>query len=226
VTLTKEIRDQLTDFEHLARDLVSHPTSIAEIVPNHPIGLGPHDASRLGMGGGCWLPAVHGSTLEPFLWHACFPPEVTADLVSDANPTGNINNSQLELAGKIAHLDTLVQQFDCSGWMLVPLGDNIPEVAWSHKGSVTTLGATGYLLRLDSVHQRHFQYLSKPDYIAGPANQMADDCLHLWHLSDEQLLTHFDTHYPQSTPWRIVQLRPAMLSSLTSALQNKCPSPQ
>jgi len=57
-------------------------------------------------------------------------------------------------------------------------------------------------------------------------NQMADDCSHLWHLSDSQLLAYFNKTYPQTQSWELAHLRPEMLSALTSALQWKRPVPQ
>ena len=55
---------------------------------------------------------------------------------------------------------------------------------------------------------------------------MADDCSRLWHLTDEQLLTHFDSHYPQSLPWQQCTLRPEMTFALLSALQRKQQPPE
>ena len=220
IRVTPEMHDQLADFELLANDLGRRPTAIAELVPDHPVAIGPHDASGRGMGG-AWLPATTHSNLSPLLWRAQFPESIQRDLVSDSNPTGSINNSQLELAGNIAHQDVLAQHVDCSGRTIVPLGDNIAQVSWQHKGSVTTTGPTAYLLRLNSLHQRHFRYLAKPDYIPGPLNLMADDLSRLWELSDSQLLSYFNLRYPQDQPWTAATLRPAMLSSLTSALQKQ-----
>ena len=220
INLNVDIQNALLDFKWLADDLGSRPTSIAELVPDHPVAIGPHDASGFAMGG-CWLPAVNGSTITPTLWRCCFPSEVAASLITDNNPNGMITNSDLELAGQIAHLDVFSQRFQCAGRTVVPLGDNISSVSWSHKGSTTTLGPTGYLLRLLSLHQRHFRYLSKADYISGPANRMADDLSRLIHLPDAALLTHFNVTYPQDLPWTIAPLRPEMLSLLTSALQKK-----
>ena len=175
--------------------------------------------------GGAWLPTTTHSNLAPLIWRAQFPASIQAALVSDSNPTGTINNSQLELAGNIAHQDVLVQRVDCAARTIVPLGDNIAQVAWQHKGSVTTLGPTAYLLRLNSLHQRHFRYLAKPDYIPGPLNLMADDLSRMWDLSDSQLLSYFNSTYPQDQPWEIATLRPEMLSSLTSALQKRRANP-
>jgi hypothetical protein len=224
IRITSEMRDQLADFELLAQDLGRRPTAIAELVPDHPVAIGPHDASGQGMGG-AWLPATTASNLSPLIWRAPFPSSIQDALVSDSNPLGSINNSQLELAGNIAHQDVLIQHVNCAQRTIVPLGDNISQVAWQHKGSVTTLGPTAYLLRLNSLHQRHFRYLAKPDYIPGPVNVMADDLSRLWHLSDSQLLSYFNSHYPQAQPWTLVPLRPEMLSSLISALQKQRANP-
>jgi hypothetical protein len=61
------MRDQLDNFEYLSKDLASHLTHLSELVPDHPVAVGPHDASGTGMGG-VWLPAITNSTLGPTLW--------------------------------------------------------------------------------------------------------------------------------------------------------------
>lgn len=225
ITLDGPAQDQIKDFQHLAADLSTRPTAIAELVPDHPVAIGPHDASGSGMGG-VWIPATTNSNLQPILWRARFPPEIIHELVSFDNPMGKINNSELELAGQIGHQDVLIQEVNCAYRTVTPLGDNTTAVAWSHKGSVTTSGPSAYLLRLHSLHQRHYRYLSKPDYIPGIYNRMADDLSRLWHLTDSQLLTYFNAKYPQAQPWRIVHLRSEMHSSLISALQTKRVDPQ
>ncbi|CAB9530384.1 hypothetical protein SEMRO_2856_G338750.1 [Seminavis robusta] len=174
------MRDMLDDFEHLARTLLSRPTELTELVPDHPVAVGPHDASGVGMGG-VWLPATTHSQLSPILWRARFDDTIQQSVVSFDNPTGTITNSDLELTGLLAHQDVLAQEFCLRGRTIVPLGDNTPAVAWHQRGSATTTGPAAYLLRLNSIHQRHYRYLSKADYIPGPANQMADDCSRLWH---------------------------------------------
>lgn len=176
--------------------------------------------------GGVWLPAVTNSNLTPILWRSEFPSDIQKDLVSFKNPNGSITNSDLELAGCIGHQDILLQEVDCAMRTITPLGDNTPQVSWHHKGSTTTTGPAAYLLRMNSLHQRHFRYLSKAGWIAGDANKMADDCSRLWQLSDSQLLAYFNSVYPQMHSWKLVHLRPEMLSSLILALQRKRPAPQ
>ena len=222
IRITPAMRDQLSDFEHLAATLQARPTELAELVPDHPIAVGSHDASGSGMGG-VWLPATTQSHIPPTLWRAQFPPHIQSRLVSHDNPQGDITNSDLELAGLLAQQDIIAQLVNCRGRTIAPLGDNIPSVVWHHKHSATTTGPAAYLLRLNSIHQRHFRYVSKASYIPGPANAMADDCSRLWHLTDSQLLAYFDRVYPQPQPWQLAQLRPEMLSSLISALQKERP---
>jgi hypothetical protein len=55
---------------------------------------------------------------------------------------------------------------------------------------------------------------------------MADDASRLWHLTNAQLLSHFEQTYPQSQPWQLRILPPPMLSALTSALQRQRVAPQ
>ena len=145
--ITPEMRDQLADFEHLTHSLSTRPTEIAELVPDDPVAVGPHDAAIHGMGG-AWLPATTHSNIPPTVWRERFPPHIQAELVSKDNPHGSITNSHLELAGQIAHHDVLAQQVSLRGRTVAPLGDNIPSIVWHHKHSTTTTGPAAYLLRL------------------------------------------------------------------------------
>jgi hypothetical protein len=55
-------------------------------------------------------------------------------------------------------------------------------------------------------HAKHF-------FIPSVLNSMADDASCLTHLSDAALLSHFNTHYPQNLPWRLLMPRPGMIFS-------------
>jgi hypothetical protein len=56
---------------------------------------------------------------------------------------------------------------------------------------------------------------------------MADDTSCLWHLTDTQLLAHFEQNYPQSQPWQLQTLRlPMHSSALISALLRTRVAPQ
>jgi len=155
IRVTSDMCDQLHGFKHLAKSLKEQPTSLSELVPDHPVAIGPHDMSGQGMGG-VWLPAITNSNLKPMLWRAQFPESIQQDLVSWRNPTGTVTNSNLELAGGIGHQDILVQVVDCTGCTLLPLGDNTPQVSWHLKGSASTAGPAAYLLWMNSLYMRHF----------------------------------------------------------------------
>ena len=67
ICLTTAMKAHLQDFEHLAHDLRQCHTSIAELVMDEPVALGPVDTSNEGMGE-AWLPATTHTTLEPIVW--------------------------------------------------------------------------------------------------------------------------------------------------------------
>ena len=222
IRINKPMHDALTDLHYLAQDIGSRPTRLGEVVPDLPVAIGTADASGAGMGG-IWLSP--DPAFQPLVWRSKFPCEIQADLVSTNNPHGRISNSDLELAGQIAHLDVLHQHSDCRERTVSTLTDNISARSWQRKGSTTTLGPAAYLLRLQALHQRHHRYLNQPDYIPGPANAMADDASRLWHLTDTAFLHHLNFTYPQNKPWKLCTLRPAMHSALTMALQCKRSDP-
>jgi hypothetical protein len=224
VRLTPHMHDFLDDLRWLVRDLHARPTRLREIIDTAPGAIGASDAAASGMGGVLFIPARDG-TITPLLWRSPFPRVIQQDLVGTANPTGTTTNSDLELAGTIAQHDVLVQHVDCRERTICTLTDNTPALAWQSKGSTTTRGPPAYLLRLQAIHQRHYRYLPRLAHIPGDANVMADDCSRLWGLSDSELLTHFRHHYPQTEPWQLCPLRPAMASSLISALRRQRPAP-
>ena len=84
--------------------------------------------------------------------------------------------------------------------------------------AASSMDARAYLLRLGALHQRHHRYLARHHYIPGPVNAMADAASRLWALSDLELLTHFNTLYPQAHSWTLRPLPLATNSALTGAL--------
>jgi hypothetical protein len=239
IRLSRAVHDTLDDFRWLATDLASRPTRMHEIVPQpHPELVGAQDAARSGMGG-VWFPAstrlkerlpsdgraAESSTTGPVLWRSRFDDDTSRKLVSFENPSGTITNSDLELAASIVQHDVAAHTFDVRERTIASGSDNTPTVSWQRKGSTSTTGAPAYLLRLQSLHQRFHRYYSTSFFIPGKINAMADDCSRLWHLSDAELLTHFELHYPQTASWRLAVPRPAILSSTTSALHRHRPEP-
>ena len=127
---------------------------MAEIVPTHPLYAGCCDAALAGMGG-VWFPSndPYYPQHPPYVWRTPFLPQVQCELITTTNPSGTITNSDLKLAGAIAH--------------------NTPAIAWGAKASITAMGPATYLLRTASLHQRRHRYLLQRAYIPRPANMLA-----------------------------------------------------
>ena len=237
IKITHSVRDQLLDFKWIANSLSTRPTHLAEVVPTPPSYFGSMDAAKEGMGG-VWFPPVKPQPLSirshksqeltnPILWRARFPDSIQSQLVSYDNPAGTITNSDLELAGAVAHDDVLVQALPPSPHLSTcTFSDNTPAVAWKHKGSTSTRGAAAYILQTAALHKRHFRYNNEMHHLPGHLNKMADDCSRLWSLSDSQLISHFNSTYPQPNTWKMHRLRPEMHSVLTWNLLKKRLQPE
>ena len=162
-----------------------------------------------------------GTVATPILWRHRFPQDIVSDLVSSANPHGSINNSDLELAGIIGNNDVLAHVADILETTTATGTDNSSALSWSTKGAVSTSGPAAYLLRLQAIHQRRYRYQQRNFFVPGVANRMADDCSRLWHLSDSELLSYFNSTYPQTKCWQLCHLNAETASEIHSALRCK-----
>ena len=160
------------------------------------------------MGGIHFIPTE--GWIVPILWRRKFPKNIQQQIVTWSNPTGTLTNSDFELTGNIAHMDILAQFADVRERTIHNSSDNVASVYWLRKGSTTTTGAAAYHLRLQSLHQQQHRYVPCHDYIPGWANEMADICSRAWHLSNDQLLSHFDQNIPQNEPCQLCSLRDPM----------------
>jgi hypothetical protein len=131
-------------------------------------------------------------TIQPLLWHSPFEPLITNQLVTFANPSGTITNSDLDLAASIAQHAVLAQQVNIREATIHNLWDNMATVWWQRKGATPTTGTSAGLFRVQSLHQWHHRYLPLFDYIPGTANAMSDDCSRRWEFTDSQMLAHFN----------------------------------
>jgi hypothetical protein len=241
--LTEAFHHALNDFRWIHAQLASRPTRLYELVPTAPTLHGTHDASGSGAGG-VWLPhstavprhqsllvvdddaptglrTVQPTTPVPIVWRNTFPTLVQRALVSTDNPTGTINNSQLELLGAFWHDEVAARCFDVRERTIKSSTDNLATLFWYRRGSVTTTSPTATILRQQSMHQRFHRYVSLKDYVPGPLNSLADDASRLAYLDDQQFLTYFNSTYPQPTPWHLCNLPPEMISCGISALRSR-----
>ena len=218
VRLNQRAFDSLADFRDIADSLRARPTRFRELVPvGSPVAFGACDACQKGMGGVWFRP--HS---PPILWRAAFPVALQHALVTSDNRGGLVSISDLELAGTLAHKQIIVQALpDIAERPIWLGGDNRASIVWATKGSSTASTARAYLLRLGALHQRRHRYVPQHDYVPGKVNVMADDASRRWDLSDPDLLTHFDSAYPQDTSWQLLTLQPDMLSAVIGALSRK-----
>jgi hypothetical protein len=244
--LSKGFHAALDDFRWLHQDIANRPTRLQELVPTTPTITGTHDASGTGAGG-VWFPSTtavprpvrvsyinrHGrlqrtrlTKQHPILWRHHFDSSIQNKLITRENPGGSFGISELELAGSAIHADVGAQCFDLRERTAKSSTDNLATMYWTRKGSTTTTTATAPLLRLQAIHQRFHRYVPLKDYVPGSLNPMADDSSRLFHLTDAQLLHHFNTHYPQTLSWRLYHPTLPILSAVTSALHNKTSTPE
>jgi hypothetical protein len=72
-----------------------------------------------------------------------------------------------------------------------------------------------------AIHQRFHRYINLKDYLQGKRNTMADDASRLLTLSDSELLTYFNSTYPQSKPWVLWTPRKPFFSAVILALRRR-----
>ena len=200
VALNKGVHHALDDFRWMLADIENCPTRIAELVPLLASAEGHHDASGLGAGG-VWFPADHlvpreGFENQPVVWRLKWPQYIIDRLVTSANPSGTISNSDLELAGGLLHLEALSQTFDIRERTVLSKTNNLNTLFWQRKGSATTEKVPAHLLRLFGIHQRFHRYVPRHDYLAGPSNPIADALSHDFELSWRELFASLDEYLP------------------------------
>ena len=182
------------------------------------------------MGGVFFVPTPESTEESPcynsYVWQTPFPAFVQEGLVTWTQPNGTITNSDLELAATVAQNDVIANTYGVAEATIANLHDNHAAVVWTTKGSATTSGPACQLLRLQSLHARHYRYIHCHDFIPGSLNCMADEASRRLQMSSAQLLNFFDTHFPQPLPWRLCTLRSEMYSALTSCLRKKRCEPQ
>ena len=175
--------------------------------------------------GGCVNWAIReGFEHKPVIWRLQWPQEIIDRLVTAENPSGDISNSDLELAGGLLHLDALAQTFDIRERTVLSKTDNLNTLFWQRKASATTDKVPAHLLRLFGIHQRFHRYVPRHDYIAGPSNPIADAASRDFHLSWEDLIADLACFLPpQNNGLQIYQPSSEMISAVISALHRKQP---
>jgi hypothetical protein len=220
----------LRDFATLIGLLAARPTHCRELIVSDPGYLGYVDASKLGAGG-VWLPGI--LFLLPIVWRVEWPQDIRDNVVSFANPTGTITNSDLEMAGMVIqylvleHLACL-RHVHVAAWC-----DNTPTVSWTNKLSSSRSMVASRLARALAlrIHANEASPLISVS-IAGVNNQMADIASRTFRgtsatsetftLSDDEFLQKFSNSFPlQNASWRGFRVSSKLSSRIFSELRGE-----
>ena len=167
------------------------------------------------------LPSKDKLAAHPIVWRVTYIQDVVDRLFTYKNPGGDINNSDLELAGGVLQHCCAADCYDVRVQTVLSRTDNSAGMWWTRKGSVTCTSPPAHLLRLQAVHQRHHRYLPQHDFVSGVDNDISDVSSRSSALSDNQLLAFLNLHFPQSHPWRLWTPPPDSVSAIISALRRK-----
>ena len=206
----------------LAQSLANRPTFLVDIVPGPPHYVGTCDASGTGMGG-VWLPTSLAQSATPFVWRMPFPAAVSEALVSTANPTGTINNSQLELLATIAHEAVLCNRPTPHPLTVLSGSDNTSAVSWLRRASLTTEGPLSPLLLLRARLRRANRLNASVVSVPGVDNVLADFASRSFDLTADAFLSAFQSRFPSQPSWTMLPLPTDFASFMTSSLLQRTP---
>ena len=220
IRLHPNVKAALSDWSRMAASLAQHPVPIAALVPKAPSYVGAVDASGIGCGG-FWTSTNFGHLPQPIAFRWQFPTTIRNQLISSSNPSGNLSNSDLELAAIIAGTAMLQNHANTSASTLYLASDNTPAVSWCTKGSTSSIGANAYLLR-------HLAQLTRMDNcsleivsVPGNTNTIADFCSRSFALTDQAFLRALNARFPVTPQWQLVPITTDIASQLTSSLSRR-----
>jgi hypothetical protein len=220
-----EVRKALLDAGALIQELSRRPTHVSELVEHDPHYIGFCDASAFGAGG-VWFSG--SKSLRPSVWRVEFPSDITAQVISDTNPTGVLTNSDLELAGVLLHYAVLEQLVPDLTHVQVAIGcDNTPAVAWTKRMAARASSPVAYrLLRGLAMRQRATHAAPPAIYhVAGDQNTLADVASRALPIVSHPsaFLPHFNTRFPlpQSPSWQHVHPSSDLCSNVISTLRGQ-----
>ena len=133
------------------------------------------------------LPSKDKLASHPIVWRVPYPQDIVDCLVTYKNPGGDINNSDLELAGGVFQHCCAADSYDVREQTVLSCTDNSAGMWRMRKGSATCTSPPAHLLRLQAVHQRHHHYVPRHDFVSGVDNDISDVLSRSSALSNNQL---------------------------------------
>jgi hypothetical protein len=217
----------LMDCRSILREATTKPTPCEELVAGWPHYVGVKDASKHGVGG---VIIGEDRACTPTVFRVEWPDDIKRSLVSEANPTGTITNSDLEMAGLL--LLWLAMEEVCQftpGAHVALFSDNSPTVHWVRRMAARGSRVASQLLRALALRLKIKQVSPlTPLHIPGERNRMTDipsrsfGSEPKWHCtSDSELLTLFNAEFPlpNQKSWTVFRLSQEIFTKVLSVLR-------
>jgi hypothetical protein len=220
IRINQLVRQALRDWLTIAQDMATHPVPLAHLVPRAPTFLGATDASKSGMGG-FWAPTMIHPQCNPILWRAPFPMAIQRALATASNPTGPLTNSDLELAALVTGAQVAATYSNTTPTTLVCATDNTPALAWTSKGSTSSIQAPAFLLRQLGQISRRYNVTLQPLFTPGVSNTIADFCSRSFHLPDDAFLSTAQRLFPIQPSWTLARPSNDLISQTNFSLSRR-----
>jgi hypothetical protein len=223
------LREAIYSIQTLLQESTNKPTWCGELVRGHPDYVGICNASSHGVGGviiGEKLPCI------PTVFRMEWPEIIRTNLVTQNNPTGLINNSDLEMGGILLLWLVLEKIIPSLREKNVAIYcDNSPSVGWvtrlASKSSVIAARLIHALsLRMKQTHACPITTL----HIPGKENAISNipsrsfGSVPAWHCTSHKIvLTLFNSTFPlpQQNSWTVFQPTSKICTRLTSLMLTK-----
>ena len=193
--------EALRDWKDLIREAAREPTHVNELVPGPADYKGTLDASGEGAGG-IWVTGA--KEMAPIVWRVPWPPEIRARLVTFNNPTGDITNSDLEMAAEVLGWLVLEAVVETRHTHVGVCSDNSATVAWQSRWASKRSRVANRLLRALAIRMRKNR--ASPlvtRHLAGIRNTLGDIPSRSfgykaeWHfVKDTDFLNFFNNTFP------------------------------
>ena len=225
----KQVKKALQECRLFLQHSITAPTKCANLVTAWPDYVGIKDASKQGVGG---IVIGERKGAPPTVFRLEWPEDIRRDMVSEANPSGSITNSDLEMAGLL--LLWLVMESVCpslDGAHVALFSDNSPTVHWVERlASRHSIVAMQLIRALALRLQLQKASPLTPLHIAGIHNAITDipsrsfGSIPKWHCpTDTHLLNLFNTMFPLPTQasWNVFQISSEISTRVISILRTK-----
>jgi hypothetical protein len=217
----------ISNCQMILRESTSRPMLCPEQVAGWPDFVGVVDASSHGVSG-----VIIGKLSEcpPTVFQLQWPPDITANVISDATPKGTITNPDLELAGLV--LLWLMMKHVCGPLdekRIAHFSDNSPTVSWVQRMACRSSLVAEQLIRVLALRFNLQKVCPITTlHIAGDQNSMTNipsrlfGSEHKWHFeSENDLLTFFNSNFtlPTQNSWTVCQPTSAIATRVISVLR-------